>query len=64
MELCSIETMTWEKLATKGTAPSPRFGHICEKVFHNKLLVFGGGSVEKVYNDLHMLDLGKLTCSW
>ena len=51
-------TMIWKKPNVHGTAPSPRAGHTSKLVFSKQLLVFGGGYLNKVYNDLHVFDVG------
>jgi N-acetylneuraminic acid mutarotase len=39
--LFNTETLKWKKIETKGTAPTPRYGH--SAVFHEgKMIVFGG----------------------
>lgn len=45
-----------------GTPPRPRIGHTAAIVLCNKLLIFGGGSYDKVYDDLHIFDLS--SSSW
>lgn len=43
-----------------GTPPSCRAGHAAGPIFDNQLLIFGGGYMDKAFNDLHLFDLG--TC--
>jgi hypothetical protein len=46
--------MTWTRPTVYGTPPSPRAGHTACTVFGAELLVFGGGYLNKVFNDLHL----------
>lgn len=55
------DTWTWTQPQVNGwIAPRTAFG---AAVAENKLYVFGGQSAHGALNDLHYLDLGKLTFS-
>ena len=41
-----------------GTGPSPRAGHTAVVLHKTNVLIFGGGYIDKVYNDVHMLNVG------
>jgi hypothetical protein len=58
------DKMEWRQVETTGRAPSPRDGHCTVyDAVRNRLVVFGGRGVEKKrLNDVHYLDLEKL--SW
>lgn len=59
-----LKTMTWHQPQIAGTPPSARAGHTCAVVWPDtNILIFGGGYIDKVYNDVHMLNTEKLTWS-
>jgi len=54
------KTEQWIKIASgkiQGTPPCARTGHAAARIHDTKMLVFGGGFWDKVYNDLHIFDL-------
>ena len=51
-----MDTLEWRLCKTSGTPPAPRAGHCTEVLPDGVLLVWGGGGIERVYNDLHLLD--------
>jgi hypothetical protein len=57
MHALALDSLTWSQPQTQGTAPSPRAGHTAVAVGGSKLLVFGGGYLDRVFNDLHLLDV-------
>ena len=57
--LMFLETMEWTQPDVYGTAPSPRAGHTASVIYGTWLIVFGGGFLSKVNNDLHIFDTGK-----
>jgi N-acetylneuraminic acid mutarotase len=56
LHVLDTTTMCWTRRKVYGTAPSARAGHIASTVFDTQLLVFGGGYIDKVCNDVHMYD--------
>lgn len=62
IHILDTETMTWKKVEVLGTPPTKRVGHTTNSIFPNQLLVFGGGYMDKAFNDLHMFDVE--TSSW
>ena len=62
LHILDIPTMTWTRPDVYGTPPSPRAGHTACTVFGKELLVFGGGYLNKVFNDLHLFNTE--TCAW
>eukprot|EP01043_Picozoa_sp_COSAG02_P045523 COSAG02_NODE_4171_length_5675_cov_2.909254_2_plen_963_part_00 len=79
--LCDLASahggVTWSRLETEGTVPSPRFSHGCAQL-HDCVVVFGGtgrdeetgGNADqlepqtKTYNDTHILDLRRPVPLW
>ncbi|ETO07418.1 hypothetical protein RFI_29975, partial [Reticulomyxa filosa] len=55
-------TNTWKRPKANGTPPSPRGGHSMCVIRKTQLLVFAGGFLPKMLNDLHMFDT--LTYTW
>lgn len=53
LHVLDLDSMTWSQPALNGTAPSPRAGHSSQVIAGEQLLIFGGGFLNKVYNDLH-----------
>lgn len=53
----SIETNTWAMPPLTGIPPSARAGHTAVCVDDNVML-FGGGDLERVHNDIVVLDTG------
>jgi N-acetylneuraminic acid mutarotase len=51
----------WKQLQPRGEIPAPRAGHVSALV-GNQLVVFGGVDKleKKLFNDICVLDLGKL----
>jgi len=58
-----LKTMTWVQPEISGTAPFPRAGHSACEVEANSILIFGGGYSDHVYNDIHLLNMNRLTWS-
>ncbi|CEP00414.1 Kelch motif [Plasmodiophora brassicae] len=58
IHVLDLETLTWTDPQVSGTPPSPRLGHSMHVVLgpRPQLLVFGGGTVDKLYDDLHVFD--------
>lgn len=55
-----LKTLTWIQPQIRGTPPFPRAGHTCCVVTAElNVLIFGGGYIDKVYNDVHMLNVEK-----
>lgn len=55
--------MTWRELSTTGPKPLPRAGHVAVTV-GRYMVVFGGFTDDRrLFNDLHVLDLGESNCS-
>ncbi|XP_011024324.1 PREDICTED: acyl-CoA-binding domain-containing protein 4 isoform X1 [Populus euphratica] len=52
-----LETMTWDMVVARQTAPAPRFDHTAAINREHYLLIFGGCSHSIFFNDLHVLDL-------
>jgi len=53
----SSDTLKWKKIETKGSTPSPRYGHSAV-IYNNKMYVFGGYDNEGgKCNDLYVLSL-------
>ena len=53
--------MQWIQRPTAGRQPEPRSFHTCTAVGH-RMVVVGGRSLKNThFNDMHVLDLGKLT---
>ena len=57
------ETLGWRCCETSGMAPLPRAGHTMEVLPDGVFLVWGGGGIERVFNDLHLLDPRTMTWS-
>ena len=56
--LTPADLMEWTELSTSGQALMPRAGHATVAIGKH-IFVFGGFTDErKLYDDLHMLDLG------
>jgi hypothetical protein len=58
-----VDTHEWTRPRIYGTPPSPRMGHTASSVTKDQLLIFGGGFMDKVYNDMHMFDMASLQWS-
>ena len=56
LHILDSRSMTWTRPTVYGTPPSPRAGHTACTVFGAELLVFGGGYLNKVFNDLHLFN--------
>jgi len=56
---CMGGRLVWSQPSLRGTGPSPRAGHTACVLHGNCLLIFGGGYIDKVYNDVHMLNVEK-----
>ena len=56
LHILDSHSMTWTRPSVYGTPPSPRAGHTACTVFGAELLVFGGGYLNKVFNDLHLFN--------
>ena len=63
--------MTWSKPPVSGRPPPPSRAHSCNYVerktengVKRELYVFGGGDGPYYFNDVHMLDTGKITLSF
>ncbi|UPR04437.1 galactose oxidase [Chloropicon primus] len=52
-----LHSSTWTLAETKGEPPSPRSAHSMTVVDDKYIVVFGGGSVSRCFNDLYVLDL-------
>jgi len=48
--------MQWETRKISGVAPIPRGSHTCI-LFDSRLFLFGGSDGQKIFDDLHVLDL-------
>ncbi|KAG1487070.1 hypothetical protein G6F52_014240 [Rhizopus delemar] len=65
------DTLTWTKPRTTGQVPPPCRAHSCTTVERvlgpgkrsYSLYVFGGGDGPNYFNDLYILNVGKLTHS-
>ena len=57
-----LSTMTWFRPQTFGTPPRPRMGHVAARIVDRYLIIFGGGTIDKVFDDLHIFDTEK--CTW
>lgn len=53
--LCFTGQNRWEKKATQGTGPSPRYHHIAE-ISGSNMVVFGGTNGSTIFNDIFILD--------
>lgn len=51
------EKMAWNAAIAGGATPPPRSRHTANLV-NNKLYIIGGGDEGRVYNDVHILDIG------
>ena len=51
-----LTTLEWSLPTASGAPPSARSAHVAAAVDDRFLLVFGGGSVARCYNDLWVLD--------
>jgi len=49
--------VSWSQPVLMGTGPSPRAGHTAVVLHKTNVLIFGGGYIDKVYNDVHMLNV-------
>ncbi|MCJ1296791.1 hypothetical protein MMC34_008358, partial [Xylographa carneopallida] len=56
LHILDTQAMVWSRPDVYGTPPSPRAGHTACTVFGAELLVFGGGYLNKVFNDLHLFN--------
>jgi len=54
-----LDTMTWAECQTKGTPPSPCYGHSATDIGGNRILFFGGKGYA-VTNDIHILHLNNM----
>jgi len=51
-----LHSSTWSRVEAKGTPPCARSGHSCTVVGDKYVVIFGGGSVSRCFNDVHVLD--------
>jgi hypothetical protein len=51
--------MAWSQAYVAGTSPAARSRHTATAI-GNKLVVIGGGDDARVYNDVYILDTGKI----
>jgi len=51
--------VSWSQPSLLGTGPSPRAGHTAVVLHKSNVLIFGGGYIDKVYNDVHMLNVDR-----
>jgi len=58
-----LKVQSWKTFRFKGTPARPRTGHSAAVIHETKMLIFGGGYLDKVYNDLHVLDFSILSWS-
>ena len=56
LHVLDCRSFTWTRPPAFGTPPSPRAGHTACVLSGNELLVFGGGYLNKVHNDLHVFN--------
>eukprot|EP00288_Rhodomonas_lens_P007119 CAMPEP_0177717610 /NCGR_PEP_ID=MMETSP0484_2-20121128/15138_1 /TAXON_ID=354590 /ORGANISM="Rhodomonas lens, Strain RHODO" /LENGTH=503 /DNA_ID=CAMNT_0019229725 /DNA_START=236 /DNA_END=1744 /DNA_ORIENTATION=+ len=63
VHVLDMESLRWSAQPTSGPRPSARAGHCACTLPGGDLLVWGGGSVGKVMNDLHVLNVGTMTWS-
>mmetsp|Transcript_8429 Transcript_8429/g.28286 ORF Transcript_8429/g.28286 Transcript_8429/m.28286 type:complete len:1016 (-) Transcript_8429:107-3154(-) len=57
MYIIDVDCMEWREVATSGPRPSPRAGHCAAALPDGNVLVWGGGSVGRLHNDLHLLQV-------
>ena len=55
-----LHSSTWTLAETKGEPPSPRSAHSMTVLDGKYIVVFGGGSVSRCFNDVHVLDTQSL----
>eukprot|EP00475_Leptophrys_vorax_P027820 TRINITY_DN3974_c0_g1_i2.p1 TRINITY_DN3974_c0_g1~~TRINITY_DN3974_c0_g1_i2.p1 ORF type:complete len:590 (-),score=125.46 TRINITY_DN3974_c0_g1_i2:188-1957(-) len=55
--ILNVESLVWSRAHFSGTPPRPRISHSAELILKNQLLIFGGGTVTRVFDDLHVLDV-------
>ena len=63
LDVSDATNLVWSKPETHGTPPSPRAGHSACQFVDNQLLVFGGGYLNKVFNDLHVFNFDTMVWS-
>lgn len=59
----NFETEEWKNEKFYSFTPKPRAAHTCVKVNENKVVLFGGRTIECRTNNLHIIDLNNLSCS-
>ena len=56
LHVYDLHSSTWTTTATKGTPPCARSAHSATVVKDKYVVIFGGGSVSRCFNDVHVLD--------
>mmetsp|Transcript_74556 Transcript_74556/g.199391 ORF Transcript_74556/g.199391 Transcript_74556/m.199391 type:complete len:1596 (-) Transcript_74556:922-5709(-) len=63
VHVLQMDTLRWSQPRASGPPPSPRAGHCACTLPDSCILIWGGGSVGRVLNDLHVLDPATWTWS-
>jgi N-acetylneuraminic acid mutarotase len=55
--ILDIVSLVWVRPFCKGTAPRPRISHSAAVLMQDQLIIFGGGTMNRVFDDLHIFDV-------